>query len=168
MPLDLATLPTLASTYDAKSPQDILALAFDAYAPSIGIAFSGAEDVVLIDMAVKLTRSFTVFCLDTGRLHPETYQFLEKVRTHYGIVINAVVPQPAAVEQLVRTRGCSRSTRMATASAATSAKSNRSAAHWRPWPPGSAANAATRARARAPPSRSSNPTSTTARPNERW
>lgn len=105
MPLELATLPALATTYDAKSPQDILALALDSYAPSIGIAFSGAEDVVLIDMAVKFEKPFSVFCLDTGRLHGETYQFLEKVRTHYRIAIDVVFPQSAAVEQLVRAKG---------------------------------------------------------------
>jgi phosphoadenosine phosphosulfate reductase len=105
MPLDLASLPALSAAYDSKSPQDILALALDAYAPAVGIAFSGAEDVVLIDMAVKVGRPFSVFSLDTGRLHAETYQFLETVRTRYGVAIEVVVPEPAAVERLVREKG---------------------------------------------------------------
>jgi len=41
---------------------------------------SGAEDVILIDMAVAAGVPFKVFSLDTGRLHPETNQFI-KVRT---------------------------------------------------------------------------------------
>jgi phosphoadenosine phosphosulfate reductase len=105
MPLDLSTLPTLTETYSVKSPQEILALALQEYSPGIGIAFSGAEDVVLIDMAAKFGTPFTVFCLDTGRLHPETYQFIEKVRLHYGIRIETVLPQPDAVQQLVREKG---------------------------------------------------------------
>ena len=105
MPLDLSTLTALAETYSTKSPEQILGLALETYSPSIGIAFSGAEDVVLIDMAVKLGKPFTVFCLDTGRLHAETYQFIEKVRTHYGVRIETVLPQPGAVQQLVREKG---------------------------------------------------------------
>ena len=105
MPLDLTDLPALADAYAAKSPQDILATALQEFSPQVGIAFSGAEDVVLIDMAVKLGVPFTVFSLDTGRLHPETYQFIEKVRTHYGIPIETVLPQSEAVQKLVREKG---------------------------------------------------------------
>lgn len=105
MPLDLTDLPALAEAYSAKSPQDILAIALREFSPQVGIAFSGAEDVVLLDMAVKLAVPVTVFSLDTGRLHPETYQFIEKVRTHYGIPIEMVVPQPDAVQKLVREKG---------------------------------------------------------------
>ena len=105
MPLDLTDLPGLAEAYAAKSPQDILAVALQEFSPQVGIAFSGAEDVILIDMAVKLGIPFTVFSLDTGRLHPETYQFIEKVRTHYGIPIETIFPQPDAVQKLVREKG---------------------------------------------------------------
>ena len=56
-------------------------------------------------MAIKLGVPFTVFSLDTGRLHPETYQFLEKVRTHYGISIETVLPRAEAVQVLVREKG---------------------------------------------------------------
>ena len=105
MPLDLFALPALADTYSTMSPQEILAIALEAYSPSIGIAFSGAEDVVLVDMAVKIGKPFTVFCLDTGRLHAETYQFIEKVRTHYSIRIDTVLPQSHAVQELVREKG---------------------------------------------------------------
>src|SRR5207245_11036240 len=65
----------------------------------------GAEDVVLVDLATKIGGSFRVFSLDTGRLHPETYQFLEKVREHYRIAVEAFFPQPEAVEKLVREKG---------------------------------------------------------------
>jgi phosphoadenosine phosphosulfate reductase len=105
MPLAISDLASIADAYAARSPQDILALALREYSPELGIAFSGAEDVVLIDMAVKLGAPFSVFCLDTGRLHAETYQFIEKVRTHYGITIDVMSPQPEAVQRLVREKG---------------------------------------------------------------
>ena len=86
-------------------PQEIIEHALATYSPAISIAFSGAEDVVLIDMASKSGRPFRVFCLDTGRLHSETYRFLETVRDHYKIEIDVLFPQPATVEQLVREKG---------------------------------------------------------------
>ncbi|MEK9649210.1 MAG: phosphoadenosine phosphosulfate reductase family protein, partial [Gammaproteobacteria bacterium] len=58
---------------------------------NIAISFSGAEDVVLIELgskvARKLGKTLQVFTLDTGRLHPETYRFIDKVRAYYGIEI---------------------------------------------------------------------------------
>jgi len=86
-------------------PREIIAAAIEEFSPRIGISFSGAEDVVLVDMAVKLGGRFQVFSLDTGRLHPETYRFLETVREHYGIAIDVFSPQPEAVERLVREKG---------------------------------------------------------------
>ena len=59
---------------------------------NIAISFSGAEDVVLIDMAVKAKKDIQVFSLDTGRLHPETYRFIDQVRKHYKINIDILSP----------------------------------------------------------------------------
>jgi phosphoadenosine phosphosulfate reductase len=105
MALDSTALAAAAATYDRKDPREILALAMREYAPDLAISFSGAEDVVLVDMAVQIGGTFRVFTLDTGRLHPETYQFLEKVRDHYGIRIEAFFPQPEAVQALVHEKG---------------------------------------------------------------
>lgn len=94
----------LAAEYDAKSPQEILKLALASY-DNIAISFSGAEDVVLVDMAVKIRPDVPVFSLDTGRLHAETYKFLEQVRQHYNINIEFMFPDTAQVEELVREKG---------------------------------------------------------------
>jgi phosphoadenosine phosphosulfate reductase len=90
---------------EAMAPPDIVAYALEQYSPAIQIAFSGAEDVVLIDMASKSGRPFRVFCLDTGRLHAETYDFLERVRQRYQIQIDLLFPDYNRVEQLVREKG---------------------------------------------------------------
>ena len=94
----------LATEYADKSPSEILELALSQQG-EIAISFSGAEDVVLIDMAHNLGKPFRVFSLDTGRLHPETYQFLETVRKHYGIKIEICFPEADAVQQLVNEKG---------------------------------------------------------------
>jgi len=105
MPLAVDNLPELAAAYAARHPSEILALAFEMYSPSVGISFSGAEDVVLIDMAAKLGGQFRVFSLDTGRLHSETLRFIETVRERYEIPIEVFFPRPDAVEKLVREKG---------------------------------------------------------------
>ena len=105
MGLDLTALAQTADSYASRGPQEILALALKEYGAALAVAFSGAEDVVLIDMAVRLGGPFTVFSLDTGRLHPETYQFLEKVRTHYSIAIETILPRAESVQALVREKG---------------------------------------------------------------
>ena len=104
------TIPTidivdaLATEYADKSPSDILKLALSQHG-EVAISFSGAEDVVLIDMASNLGLPFRVFSLDTGRLHPETYQFLETVRKYYNIEIEICFPETEAVQQLVQEKG---------------------------------------------------------------
>ena len=94
----------LASEYADKSPSEILALAFN-QPGEIAISFSGAEDVVLIDMASHLGKPFRVFSLDTGRLHAQTYQFIETVRKHYNIQIEICFPESESVEKLVNEKG---------------------------------------------------------------
>ena len=105
MALSPDKIASAAKEYEHKHPRDVIALALREYAPDIAISFSGAEDVVLVDMAHKAGGRFRVFSLDTGRLHPETYQFLEKVREHYGIAIETFFPQPEAVQKLVQEKG---------------------------------------------------------------
>ncbi len=95
----------LAATYASKSPQDVLKLAFEHFGDELWISFSGAEDVVLVDMAWKINPNVRVFTLDTGRLHPQTYRFIEAVREHYGIAIEVLSPEAAAVEALVKEKG---------------------------------------------------------------
>jgi phosphoadenosine phosphosulfate reductase len=105
MPLDLSTLTATAARLEGSEPREIVALALEEYSPEVGLSFSGAEDVVLIDMAVAIGAPFRVFSLDTGRLHPETYQFIERVRKHYGVTIETFSPQADAVQALVREKG---------------------------------------------------------------
>lgn len=87
-----------------KNPRVILKTALKLF-DNIAISFSGAEDVVLIDMAVAIKPDIQVFCLDTGRLHPETYRFIETVRKHYPIEIELLTPDRALLDSFVKNRG---------------------------------------------------------------
>lgn len=87
-----------------KNPRFILKKALALF-DNIAISFSGAEDVVLIDMAVAIRKDIQVFTLDTGRLHPETYRFIEKVRKHYGVEIELLTPDRDVLDSFVKRKG---------------------------------------------------------------
>lgn len=93
-----------ARDYEDKNPQDILTLALEKV-DNIAVSLSGAEDVVLVDMASKIKSDIKVFTLDTGRLHPQTYRLLDKVRDKYGIEIEAMYPNAEQVEKLIKEKG---------------------------------------------------------------
>ena len=93
-----------AAAYDGKEPDEILRFAYSLF-DNIAISFSGAEDVVLIDMACKIVSRPQVFSLDTGRLHAETCRFLEQVRNRYPINLEILSPDAAPVEALVAKKG---------------------------------------------------------------
>lgn len=88
----------------AQSPREIIKGALSRH-ERLAVSFSGAEDVVLVDMLSKLTDQPRVFTLDTGRLHPETYAFIERVRNHYQIDIELLSPEAEAVQDLVKRKG---------------------------------------------------------------
>jgi phosphoadenosine phosphosulfate reductase len=90
---------------EGRHPSEVLKWGLEHYGALCGIAFSGAEDVVLVHMASSLGLPFSVFTLDTGRLHPETYRFIEQVRKHYAIDIALMSPDAATLEAFVKQKG---------------------------------------------------------------
>jgi phosphoadenosine phosphosulfate reductase len=86
-------------------PQAIVNAALGLFGDECALAWSGAEDVVLIDFAARSGLPYSVFCLDTGRLHPETYRYIDKVRSHYGIEIDLMAPEAPALQAFVRKKG---------------------------------------------------------------
>jgi len=101
--MQLETLKEWAQENAAATPQAILQFAADCY-ENIALSFSG-EHAVLVDMISRLQLNIPIFCLDTGRLHPETYRFIEEIRVHYGVKVEVISPEAMAVEQLVNQKG---------------------------------------------------------------
>jgi len=88
-----------------SSPLEIMDHALKTFGSDVAIAFSGAEDVALIEYAHLTGRPYRVFSLDTGRLNPETYRLFDKVEKHYGIKIEFTFPDSDEVKELVNTKG---------------------------------------------------------------
>ena len=104
-PLSAEELAQLALDFDKAPPERTIKFLLERFGREVAIAFSGAEDVALIHMAVETGLPFSVFTLDTGRLHPETYRFIEKVRSHYGISIEMMSPQAEPLQSFVEKKG---------------------------------------------------------------
>ncbi len=77
---------TLSDSFEAKSPQDVLAYAIETYHPRIVLACSfGAEDVVLVDMVHRMNPDVPLFYLDTDFLFPETYATRDRIIERYQL-----------------------------------------------------------------------------------
>jgi len=105
--LDDTPIDVAAAMQDliGRHPSDVLRWGLSRFGRELGIAFSGAEDVVLIHMASELGLPFSVLTLDTGRLHPETYRLIDTVRRRYDIEIDVLSPDPKTLEPFIRRKG---------------------------------------------------------------
>jgi phosphoadenosine phosphosulfate reductase len=102
--MTMINIEQLQTELKHKNPKFILKKALALF-DNIAISFSGAEDVALIDMALGIRKDIQVFTLDTGRLHPETYRFIEKVRKHYGLEIELLTPDRDVLDGFVKQKG---------------------------------------------------------------
>jgi phosphoadenosine phosphosulfate reductase len=102
---DTARIPTLAEQLAGADPVDIVRFGLDQFGERLAIAFSGAEDVVLIDLATRLDLPFRVFTVDTGRLHAETYEYLDEIHRRFGVTIETWFPDADAVSRLTLEKG---------------------------------------------------------------
>jgi phosphoadenosine phosphosulfate reductase len=75
------------------------------FSPAVFASSLAAEDMVLTDLILRAGLPITIFSLETGRLHQETLDVLEKVRAQYGHEIKLYKPQPEAVERYVTQNG---------------------------------------------------------------
>jgi phosphoadenosine phosphosulfate reductase len=91
---------------NSKKAEEILDWSSNEYPGRIALASSfGLEDMVLIDMISKLTQPISIFSLDTGRLHEETYTLMDRVRSRYDLEIITYFPESSSVEKLLREKG---------------------------------------------------------------
>jgi phosphoadenosine phosphosulfate reductase len=101
-----ANYAELNAAFEQLHPTDLLSWAADAFAPHLKQASSfGPEDMVLLDLVVKSGLNIRVFYLDTGRLHQETYDLIEHVRTRYDTAIEAYFPDSDATAKLLTLKG---------------------------------------------------------------
>jgi len=88
------------------TPEDALTWSIDNLHPKLALASSfGAEDVVVIDMLMKINQKARIFTLDTGRLNQETYDVMDEIRKKYNLTIEITFPEAEEVQEMVRVNG---------------------------------------------------------------
>ncbi|UCZ57997.1 phosphoadenylyl-sulfate reductase [Desulfurispirillum indicum] len=65
----------------------------------------GAEDQVLTHMLKSISPQARVFTLDTGRLHQQTYDLIDRTRNEMGVDLQVYFPAATEVETYVREHG---------------------------------------------------------------
>jgi len=97
---------TLALRAGPMTAQDVVRLTLEKFGPRVALSSSfGAEDMVLIDILMKVDPKARIFTLDTGRLPQETYNVIDATRQKYGATIEVFFPQSDAVQAMVAEHG---------------------------------------------------------------
>lgn len=96
-----------AEAIESWSAEKILTWAIGKYESRIALSasFGAPEGMVLLDMMHRVDPAARVFVLDTGRMHPATYDLIDRVREQYGKGIDVIFPDSARVEEMVREKG---------------------------------------------------------------
>jgi thioredoxin-dependent adenylylsulfate APS reductase len=96
----------LAAELEPQSAEQVLRFALEKYHPRIALSNSlQTEDMVVLDIAWRMQPQVRVFTLDTGRLHQETYDMMDRVRDHYGIKLEVLFPDAGDVQKMVAAKG---------------------------------------------------------------
>ena len=75
------------------------------FTPAVFASSLAAEDMVLTDLILRAKLPIGIFSLETGRLHPETLDMIERIESHYGYAVALYRPQPEAVDAYVAQNG---------------------------------------------------------------
>ncbi len=91
--------------HKAEAVRTTLAAAVRAHQRVVYANSLGAEAMVLTDIIWTHVPQIDLFSIDTGRLHQETYDLMEKLQRRYGRTLRLVHPDAGALERLSAARG---------------------------------------------------------------
>ena len=75
------------------------------FAPATLASSLSIEDMVLADAILRRGHRIEIFTLDTGRMHGDTLDLIEAIRTRYGYPVKVMQPQPEPVARYVKEHG---------------------------------------------------------------
>ncbi len=88
------------------SAEEILADAAARYPGRVALASAlGIEDQALTHMIADAGLDIPIFTLDSGRLHPETYDLIDRTNKRYGFRMRVYCPDAREVEKMVAANG---------------------------------------------------------------
>jgi phosphoadenosine phosphosulfate reductase len=103
--IELHARPSKEFEARVQEAQALLIRAASEYAPVTQASSLGAEDVVITHLAESLELDIPLFVLDTGMLHPQTLELLERTRSRLGDRLTVYHPVDEAVIRFVAREG---------------------------------------------------------------
>ena len=101
--MDIATNETMGKI---TQTEDILEKIGKEYGGKVVFTSSfGAEDMVITHLISKLDLDIEIATIDTGRLHQDTYDFIDRAVKFYGLELKSYFPEASEVEEMVRKSG---------------------------------------------------------------
>lgn len=94
---DLAEKHVLASRLLTRVAND--------FRPSALASSLSAEDMVLTDLIARERADIGIFVIDTGRLHGDTLDLIDRIEGHYGLDVELIHPRPDKVAEFVGRHG---------------------------------------------------------------
>ena len=100
------TIEQLNTKFQNSLPEEVIEYFVKEYGREAALSSSlGAEDQVLTDMIFKIQKDANVFTLDTGRLHPETYNVMDETNLKYNVKLDVFFPKNDDVEKMYNEQG---------------------------------------------------------------
>ena len=103
--IDLHARPSKEFEDKLAETQALLIRAAAEFSPLTQASSLGAEDVVITHLINSLELDIPVFVLQTGMLHPQTLELLERTKATSRAAVNVYQPVPEAVIQFVAREG---------------------------------------------------------------
>ena len=104
--LDEWEVGEIALELDDKEPQEVLTWGMERFGNRLAICTSFQSDgMAILDMAWKIDPTVRVFTVDSGRMHGETYDLIDRVREHYKMEIEVYYPDAEELVPFVRQQG---------------------------------------------------------------
>jgi phosphoadenosine phosphosulfate reductase len=101
----VARMPGMSTPTKIDTSLQILRDAVRDYGNVVYSNSLGAESMVLTDLIWSHVPEIGIFTLDTGRLHEETYNLIERLERRYQKRMQVYVPDPKSIEAYVQANG---------------------------------------------------------------
>jgi phosphoadenosine phosphosulfate reductase len=101
----MGELLTLELEQKATAVRELLASGVQQFGKVVYANSLGAEAMVLTDIIWTHVPQIDIFSIDTGRLHEETYDLLEKLERRYKKRLRIVYPETQRIEKLISVQG---------------------------------------------------------------
>lgn len=96
----------LSADFRNAEAEDLLRHFLSTYGDGIALASSlGAEDQVLTHIVLSIRPDARIFILDTGRLHAETYDVMDRTMKRYGMKYEFLFPEREDIEKMESLHG---------------------------------------------------------------